>query len=124
MFGGKQEVVGRYSLDKFVINSGNSIHSTAVVEVFAGEDRVRKVALGEGPVDAAFKAINKIAGREFTLENYTLSSVTEGEDALGEALVRISLDGRIVTGRGVSTDVIEASIKAYINGVNKMVSEG
>lgn len=124
LFGGKQEVVGRYSLDKFVINSGNSIHSTAVVEVFAGEDRVRKVALGEGPVDAAFKAINKIAGREFTLENYTLSSVTEGEDALGEALVRISLDGRIVTGRGVSTDVIEASIKAYINGVNKMVSEG
>lgn len=123
LFAGKVEAVGRYSLDKFVINSGNSIHSTAVVEVLNGDEPVRKVALGDGPVDAAFKAINKIANRDFQLESYSLSSVTEGEDALGEALVRISLDGRTVTGRSVSTDVIEASIKAYLNGVNKIVAE-
>ncbi len=123
LFGGKKEQVGRYVLDKFVINSGNSIHATAVVEALSGEEPIRRVALGDGPVDAAFKAINKIAGLDLKLENYSLSSVTEGEDALGEALVRISLDGRTVTGRGVSTDVIEASIKAYFNGVNKIVAE-
>lgn len=122
LFGGKQEKIGKYALKRFVINSGNSIHSTAVIEAESNGEVIQRVALGEGPVDAAFKAVNAIADMNLKLENFSLSAVTEGEDALGEALVRISLNGKTVTGRGVSTDVIEASIKAYINGVNKFAA--
>ncbi|MDL2273144.1 2-isopropylmalate synthase [Oscillospiraceae bacterium OttesenSCG-928-G22] len=119
---GQVEHPGRYSLVSFVINSGNTIDATAVVNMMQGEEEVQGVALGTGPVDAAFTAINTILKQNFELENYSLQSVTEGEDALGEATVRLQAEGRQMTGRGVSTDVIEASIKAYINGVNKFYS--
>jgi 2-isopropylmalate synthase len=110
---------GRYTLDSFVINSGNTISATARITLSSGDDKFENVACGDGPVDAAFKAINMITGKDYTLEDYSLRAVTEGEDALGEAIVKISCCGETVTGRGVSTDVIEASIKAYLSGGNK-----
>jgi len=113
----------RYNLVNFVINSGNAISTTAVLRLSDGEQEIERVALGDGPVDAAFKAINVIVGAELELESYRLNSVTGGEDALGEAVVRIRYDKRSVVGRGVSTDVIEASIRAYINGVNKLTED-
>lgn len=114
----------RYTLINFVINSGNSITSTAVIRVKHGEDTIERVAASDGPINAAFRAINKIVGREVVLEDYSLKAMTEGEDAQGEAIVKISVDGsEIVTGRGVAVDVIEASIKAYINGINKFYME-
>lgn len=114
----------RYTLDNFVINSGNSITATAVIRVKHGDDMVERVAASDGPINAAFRAINKIVGREVVLEDYSLKAMTEGEDAQGEAIVKISVDGSdIVTGRGVAVDVIEASIKAYINGINKFFME-
>ncbi|HCX61758.1 MAG TPA: 2-isopropylmalate synthase, partial [Clostridiales bacterium] len=79
------------------------------------------VATGEGPIYASFKAIEKILGREMELDDFSLSSVTEGEDALGDAVVKLREDGRVYTGRGLSTDIIESSIIAYINAVNKML---
>lgn len=79
-----------------------------------------RAAVSDGPINAAFRAINKIVDKDVVLEDYTLRSMTDGEDAQAEAIAKISIDGSdIVTGRGVSTDVIEASIKAYINGINK-----
>lgn len=113
------EVPEHYTLDSFVINSGNIISATARITLKAGDEKLENVACGDGPVDAAFKAINMITGKDYKLEDYSLRAVTEGEDALGEAVVKISCCGETVTGRGVSTDVIEASIKAYLNGVNK-----
>lgn len=110
----------RYSLVNFVINSGNSITSTAVIRVQHGDEVIERVAASDGPINAAFRAINKIVGREVVLEDYSLKAITEGEDAQAEAIVKISIDGSDwVTGRGVAVDVIEASIKAYINGINK-----
>lgn len=110
----------RYTLVNFVINSGNSITSTAVIKVKKGEEVFERVAASDGPINAAFRAINKIVGKDVVLEDYSLKAMTEGEDAQGEAIVKISVDGsELVTGRGVSTDVVEASIKAYINGINK-----
>jgi 2-isopropylmalate synthase len=125
ILGGRSEteVPGHYSLDDFVINSGNTISSTARISLTVKGEKVENVACGDGPVDAAFKAINMIAGKDYKLEDYSLRAVTEGEDALGEAIVKISDDGECVTGRGVSTDVIEASIKAYLSGVNKLLAE-
>lgn len=84
---------------------------------------MRKGLPGEGPIDAAFKAIEKIVGFRVNLEDYQLRSITEGEDALGDAFVKLEAEGGHYTGRGLSTDVIEASILAYINAVNKMLYE-
>lgn len=118
-----EERFTRYNLVNFVINSGNMISTTAVIRLTDGEQEIERVALGDGPVDAAFKAINAIVNADLTLESYRLNSVTGGEDALGEAVVRIRYDKRSVVGRGISTDVIEASIRAYINGVNKLTED-
>ena len=75
-------------------------------------------------MNAAYRALNKIVEKDFVLEDYSLKAMTEGEDAQCEAIVKLSYDGSDwVTGRGVSTDVIEASIKAYVNGINKYFSE-
>lgn len=110
----------RYTLVNFVINSGNAITSTAVIKVKKGDETFERVAASDGPINASYRAINKIVGKDVELEDYSLKSMTDGEDAQAEAIVKIKVDGsEMVTGRGVSTDVIEASIKAYINGINK-----
>ena len=77
---------------------------------------------GDGPVDACYKAIDKITAIEGKLLDYQIRSVTSGKDALGEVSVKIGSKGRVVSGRGASTDIIEASIKAYVNAVNKLLS--
>ena len=114
---------GRYTLVSFVVNSGNTISTTAIVKLSDGEQEIERVAIGEGPVDAAFQAVNKITGIDFILESYRLNSVTGGEDAIGEAVVRLRKDNHSVSGRGFSTDILEASIKSYINGVNRYILE-
>ncbi len=125
MGGDTFEDVGLYKLESFVINSGNTIDATAILKLRRGDALIQGVEMGDGPVDAAFKTVNSITGGQFSLENYALHSVTEGGDALGEALVRI-VDGKgnMYTGRGISTDIIESSVKAYINAVNKAITDG
>ena len=92
----------------------------ALVSLKAGDEVFTESAPGEGPIDAAFNTINRIAGADdVVLESYNLKAVTEGADALGEVKVKISSDYGAFTGRGVSTDVIKASIKAYVNAINK-----
>jgi 2-isopropylmalate synthase len=81
------------------------------------------VSTGDGQVDAAFKAIERIAGVEYSLEDYTIHAVTGGKDAQGEVSVRIKSDGKAYKGRGLSTDIIEASIKACLYAVNRLVQE-
>jgi 2-isopropylmalate synthase len=116
------QVPRTYRLESFVINSGNTITSTAVIRMSREGKTYEKVSRGEGPVDAAFKAIGKIVGRELTLEDYQIASVTEGGDALGDARVRIkTADGAEFSGRGLSTDVIEAGVHAYVNAVNRLL---
>lgn len=116
------QVPKTYCLSSFVINSGNTITSTAVIKMVKDGKVIEKVSRGEGPIDASFKSIEKIVGMDFNLEDYQIQSVTEGEDALGDAMVKISdVEGNLFTGRGLSTDIIEASIHAYINAVNKMI---
>jgi 2-isopropylmalate synthase len=72
-------------------------------------------------VDAIFKAIEQAVGFPVLLQDYQLKAVTAGQDALGEATVRIEQDGKSFSGRGLSTDVIEASARAYVNAINKML---
>ncbi|MDP2891810.1 MAG: 2-isopropylmalate synthase [Bacillota bacterium] len=112
-----------YHLQSFVINSGNTITATAIISLDSGGTIFESVSIGDGPVDAAFKAVNNIVGMDLSLSDYSLHSVTEGEDALGEAIVKLNYKGRTAVGRGLSTDIIESSIKAYLNGVNKLIAE-
>lgn len=112
-----------FRLKSFVINSGTIISATAVVRlerVETGEE-IEHVARGEGPIDAAFKAIDRIVKMKSQLENWTIQAVTEGEDALGEAISKIKCNGHLVTGRGLSTDILEASIKSYLSAINKAI---
>jgi 2-isopropylmalate synthase len=77
--------------------------------------------VGDGPVDAVLNAIDAITGMKGRLQDYQLRAVTSGKDALGEVSVKVDFDGTLVFGKGTSTDVIEASARAYINAVNRLV---
>ena len=109
-------------LDRFTVNSGNYVACSAVVRMKHEDELIEKVALGDGPIDAAFNAVDKIMrAPEHRLEDYSVQTISEGNDAQGEAIVKLSSGGRTATGRGLSTDVVEASILAYINGMNKLL---
>ena len=112
-----------WSLEGFVINSGNHMTSSAVITLKKGEKIYQDVSTGTGPVYASLRTIEKIIRHPFSLEEYQLNAVTEDRDALGEALVKISDQRGVFRGRGVSTDVIEASILACLAAVNKMLDE-
>lgn len=111
-----------FELVNFVINSGTMFPSTSTILLKKNGRETTKVEIGSGPVDASFKAIDRIAKYDVTLENYALQSVTEGEDALGDAVVKVRWQDRLFTGRGLSTDVVEASIRAYVNALNKIAA--
>lgn len=117
------EVPEIFELDSFQINSGNRVIATATVSLKRNGVMVTEAATGDGPVDAAFNAMERGVGFSLTLESYGLKAVTEGKDALGEVTVRVSRDDRMFVGRGVSTDIIEASVKAYLNAINRVISE-
>ncbi|MBQ9618435.1 MAG: hypothetical protein IJR48_08730, partial [Oscillibacter sp.] len=108
-----------------VINTGNGLPNTAYVKLERDGKEMEDVAIGSGPIDAAFKAINKMLNMEVSLDSYGITALTDGEDAIGEAIVKVSVaDGESYTGTGLSTDVIEASIRAYVNGINKIIESG
>lgn len=111
-----------YNLERFSVQSGTGFSATSAVALSRDGQIYEDAALGEGPIDAAFKAIDRITQAGVKLINYTIQSVTEGEDALGEVVAKLAgPNGQTVTGRGLSTDIIEASLKAYLNGINKIV---
>ena len=117
-----QEIPKSYTLERYVINSGNTITpSSSIVLIKANGERSEKVAIGFGPVDASFNAINKIVRRPVRLDEYSIDAVTEGRDAQGEVSVKINSKGESAKGYGLSTDVIEASILAYINAINNLI---
>jgi 2-isopropylmalate synthase len=78
---------------------------------------------GDGPIDAAFLAIEQISGRHFELEDFQINAVTEGKEAMGEAIVKLRVHGKLYSGIGVSTDIIGAAIRAYVDALNKIVYE-
>ena len=112
----------RYRLDYLQTISGSTSVPAAIIRLRKDDDSVsEEVAVGAGPIDAAYNAINKITGLSIGLDNYRLNAVTQGRDALGEVQVEMSYQDRTITGRGTSTDIIEASVKAYLDGLNKLL---
>lgn len=113
-----------YSLKDYEVTAYKN-SASALISLEA-EGRIHSDRMtGDGPVDAGFKAINSLTGQNFKLMDYQVHSVSEGKDALGEATVKLASpeDGRTMTGKGISTDVLEASLIAYINATNKLLQE-
>ncbi len=110
----------KYKLINFQVTSGNTIKPLAEVELTEGKKKIQATATGDGPIDACFKTIDKATGSKGKLIDYKVNAVTSGKDALGEASVKISFKDDVVIGRGFSTDVIEASVRAYINAINRL----
>lgn len=108
-----------YKLDTFQVHSGNKLQAMASITLSHKGTLYSEAANGDGQVDAACNAIMRIIGGEWELESYDIKAVTGGIDALGEVIMRVKHNNKTYTGRGLSTDVIEASIIAYINAVNR-----
>ncbi len=115
------EIVQAFELEYYQVSSGNNLTATSTVRLRRQNETIEEAACGDGPVDATFNAIDRAIGMEVTLKEYFLKAVTSGKDALGEATARVSKNGKVFTGRGISTDIIEASAKAYISAINKMM---
>jgi len=112
-----------YHLDRIQVSCGDRGIPTASVRLIAPDGRVlADAALGTGPVDAIYEAINRLIGVPNELTEFSVKSVTEGIDAIGEVAIRIESDGVTYTGRGANTDIIVASAKAYLNALNRLLA--
>jgi len=113
-----------YHLDHVEVSCGDHSLPTATVRLIGPDGQsLADAALGTGPVDAVCKAINRIVGIPNKLTEFTIKSITEGIDAIGEVLIRIESEGITYTGRGASTDIIVASAKAYMNALNRLLAK-
>ncbi len=108
-----------FELDYIQTISGNKVLPTATVCLKRGEEVFQDSAIGDGPVEASYNVIDRITGFPGKLLSYQIRAVTQGREALGEVTVKVEFNGVTVLGRGASTDIVEASVKAYINAVNK-----
>lgn len=110
----------KYRLSHITVTCGSFAVATATVQMEIDGESVRTAELGDGPVDATLKAIKKLTKNKAKLLQYIVEGITGGTDAQGEVTVRLSEGNRTVIGRGSSTDIIEASAKAYINALNRL----
>lgn len=117
------QVPSTYHLENYLISSSNITASMAQVKLNKNGEIIEGVASGDGPIDAAFNAIDSSIGHHYELDDLQIQAVTEGKSALGAALVRLRSDGKLYSGNGLSTDIVGASVRAYINALNKIVFE-
>ncbi|MEA4833058.1 MAG: 2-isopropylmalate synthase [Oscillospiraceae bacterium] len=111
-----------YVLKRFSVHTGDAEAATAVIALEKDGVVTEDVALGNGPVDASYKAVDKIMNPPaYVFENYVIQSVSEGKDSLGEVITTLRYKDRTFTAKGLSTDVIEASILSYIHALNKLM---
>ncbi|GMO18091.1 MAG: 2-isopropylmalate synthase [Termitinemataceae bacterium] len=113
-----------WKLDRWVTNAGSSVSSTSAVRLEGRDGGMREtVHFGNGCIDAAFSAINDIIGKDVSMDTFELGSISGSSDAQGEAMVKIAYNGKHWNGRGVSTNIVESAIKAYIAAINAMEAE-
>ena len=117
------QVPPTYTLDGYVINSGLSFKATSHISLRKDGELIEAVSLGDGPIDSSFKSIESVVGKHYELDDFSIQAVTEGREAMGESVVKLIADGKVYSGRGISTDIVESSIRAYINALNKIAYE-
>lgn len=116
-----QVIADKYELDYLHVSTGNSTIPTATIRLKVDGTPIQEASCGHGPIDAIYKAIDRITNISVKLDEYNIKAVTSGEDALGEVIVKVRENGHAYVGRGLSTDIIEASTLAYLNAINKMI---
>ena len=112
-----------YTLESYVVTSGNIVSATAHLKLKKQGKVIEGVSLGDGPIDAAFLAIEGITGHHYELDDFQLQAVTEGREAMGQTIVKLRSEGKVYSGQGISTDIVGAGILAYLNALNKIVYE-
>lgn len=117
------QVPPTYTIESYLITMGDTIGTTALVKLRKDDEVSESVAVGDGPVDAAFLAIENITGSHYELDDFQIKAVTEGAEAVGETVVKLRSEGKLYSGRGISVDIIGSSIRAYVNALNKIVYE-
>ncbi len=116
------EVPERFRVEYLHVASGTGVIPTATIRLKTPQGKtLQGAASGDGPVDACYNAIDRLISFKGKLQDYTIQSVTSGKDALGEVTVKLSANGRVEHGRAASTDIIEASAKAYVNAINRLL---
>ncbi|MBR6027715.1 MAG: 2-isopropylmalate synthase [Clostridia bacterium] len=116
-----EQEVGGYHLDWFAVQTTNFTTATSTVSLKKGEERFEAVSLGDGPIDAAFQAIDNIVKPiPHTFDVFRIDSTSEGKDTLGDVRIKLQAEGRTFSGHGLSTDIFEASIVAYIQALNRL----
>jgi 2-isopropylmalate synthase len=119
---GPQSVM--WTLESFTTNAGTGTIPMAAVCLWRADGTIfRQAAMGDGPVDALFECVDRVTGIEVKLRDYRIRSVSTGEDALGEAMVEVEYEGKVLSGRGVSTDIMEASAQAYMQVINRIAQK-
>jgi len=117
------QVPATYVLHTYNITASNVASSMAHMKLEKHGTILEGIALGDGPVDAAFLALENILGCHYELDDFQIRSVTEGREAMGETVVKLRSNGKLYSGRGTSTDIVGSSIQAYISALNKIVYE-
>ncbi len=112
-----------YHFESYTTNCTNLGASMSQVTLKCGDEVLCGVSIGDGPIDSAFLAIEQSIGFHYELDDFQIQAVTEGKEALGSALVKLRSFGKLYSGNGISTDIVAASIRAYINALNKIVAE-
>ena len=112
-----------YHLESYTTNSSNLYNSMSQVTLKCGDEILCGVSVGDGPIDSVFRAIENCIGHHYELDDFQIQAVTEGKEALGSSVVRLRNNGKLYSGTGISTDIVAASIRAYINALNKIVFE-
>ncbi|WP_052139299.1 2-isopropylmalate synthase [Clostridium baratii] len=122
IYHGTVNVEDKYKLINFSLTTCNKMSSTATVNItYDGKD-IEEAACGDGPVNALYNAVERAINKKLVLKDYNINAITSGADALGEVIVKLSYEDKNIIGRSVSTNVIEASIMAYMNALNKIVN--
>ena len=119
------QVPPTYTLVSYMVNSsgGGTLAASAQIMLDKQGKALQGISMGDGPIDAAIKALEQIIGSHFELDDFQIQSVTEGREAMGSALIKLRSGGKLYAGTGISTDIIGASIRAYVSAVNKIVFE-
>ncbi len=117
------QVPPTYVVKGFVINSGSQMRATAHIAMEKDGRELRGLCAGDGPIDACFLAIEQIAGTHYELDDFQIQAVTEGREAMGSAFVKLRSGSRLYSGSGISTDIIDAAIHAYVSALNKIAYE-
>ena len=117
------QVPTTYVLEGYVISASSSLGATAHVKLRINGKTMDAIAAGDGPIDAAYMAIEQCIGSNCELDDFQIRAVTQGREAMGEAITRLRCNGKLYSGRGISTDITEASIEAYVNALNKIAYE-